>query len=222
MMADPSVLTGTSLFTLLAMFTRRAQVLTESACVSWSTLAFPGHMVTGGSVLALALLLTAIAIGARLARGLAAPPSVPRCAQAGSGDRVTQGSILALASVATVWSPVLTVTGTGAVGAAPARLTLAGAGGHAAAMNTALRTERSTNLSILIKAWAALGFAPVHGFLASAVGRPVAHPVSGAFEPVEDVCAAGVVNLVVGMCIGLLHGNGVTFPVAADVGILQV
>lgn len=34
-------------------------------------------------------------------------------------------------------------------------------------------------------------------------------PVFGAFEPVEDVGAAGVVNLVEGMGVGFLHGDRV-------------
>lgn len=33
--------------------------------------------------------------------------------------------------------------------------------------------------------------------------------MSGAFEPVEDVGAAGVVNLVEGVSVGLLDGHGV-------------
>lgn len=153
---------------------------------------------------------------------LAAPASVPRCAQASPGDGVTQSAVLALASVAAVRTPVLTVTGTGAVGAPPARFTLASVGGQAAAVNTALCTERCTNVSVLKEAWAALGLPPVHGFLSSAIGRSVAHSVSRAFEPVEDVSAAGVVNLVIWMSVRLLHCHRVTFPVTADVRILQV
>lgn len=35
-------------------------------------------------------------------------------------------------------------------------------------------------------------------------------PVSGAFEPVEDVGAAGVINLVERVSVRLLHGNSIT------------
>ena len=34
-------------------------------------------------------------------------------------------------------------------------------------------------------------------------------PVSRALEPVQDVCAAGVIYLVKGVCVRLLHGNRV-------------
>lgn len=153
-------------------------------------------MVTGSSVLALAFLLASITIGTHFTLGLTAPASVSRSADTGSSDGVTQSSVLALASVTAVGAPVVTVTSAGAVGAPPARLTLAGVGGHTTAVNTALRTMRSTDLSILIEAWAALGLSPVHGLLSSAIGCPIAHPVSGALEPVEDVGAAGVINLI--------------------------
>lgn len=179
-------------------------------------------MITGRPVLTLTFLLTAAPIGAHLTLGLTAPPSVPRGAETRPCDWVTQSPILTLTSVTAVWTPMVTVTSTGAVGAAPARLTLAGVGGHASAVDTALTAEGCTDLSLLVEAGAALGLPPVHSLLPSAIGRPVAHPVSGALEPVEDVGAAGVVNLVVRMSVGLLHCHRVTFPVAADVGILQV
>lgn len=35
-------------------------------------------------------------------------------------------------------------------------------------------------------------------------------PVSCAFEPVEDVCASGVVDLVKRMSVRLLDGDGIT------------
>lgn len=43
--------------------------------------------------------------------------------------------------------------------------------------------------------------------LAEDVLLPVSVPVSGAFEPVEDVGAAGVVDLVKWMSVGLLHSH---------------
>lgn len=41
-------------------------------------------------------------------------------------------------------------------------------------------------------------------------------PMSGAFEPVEDVSAAGVVDLVEGVSVGLLHGDGIAVDDTAD------
>lgn len=43
-------------------------------------------------------------------------------------------------------------------------------------------------------------------------------PVSGALEPVEDVGAAGVVDLVEGVGVGLLHRHGVA---AEEGGLLK-
>lgn len=40
--------------------------------------------------------------------------------------------------------------------------------------------------------------------------------MSGAFEPVEDVGAAGVVNLVEGVGIGLLHGDCIAANTNSD------
>lgn len=179
-------------------------------------------MVTGSPVLALAFLLAPVTVGAHFTRGLTAPAPVPGCADTGSGDGVAQGSVLALTSVAAVRTPVLTVARTGAVGAPPSRLTLAGVGGHAAAMDAVLGTVRSTELSVFVKARATLRLPPVHGLLSSAVGDPITHPVSRTLEPVEDVGAAGVVDLIKRMSVRLLHCHCVTFPVAADIGVLQV
>lgn len=162
-------------------------------------------MVTGSSILALAFLLASVTIGAHLTLGLTAPASVPRSADTGSCDGVTQSAVLALTSVTAVGTPVITVTSTGAVGAPPARLTLAGVGGHTTAVNTALCTMRSTDLSVLVEAWTALRLSPVHGLLSSTIRCPIAHPVSGALEPVEDVSAAGVINLIIRMGVRLLH-----------------
>lgn len=72
-------------------------------------------------------------------------------------------------------------------------------------MNAVLCTVRSTDLSVLVEARAALRLPPVHRLLSSSIRRPIAHPVSGALEPVEDVGAAGVVDLIVGMSVRLLH-----------------
>lgn len=205
MVTHSSILTWTSLLTLLPMFTRRTQVFTESSSVPWRALAFSSDVVTGGSILALAFLLASVPIGAHLTLSLTAPPSVPRGADTGSSDGVAQCSVLALTSVAAVGPPVVTVTSTGAVGPPPAGLTLAGVGGHATAMDTALCTMRGTDLSVLVEARAALGFPPIHGFLSSTIRRPIAYPVSGALEPVEDVSAAGVINLIKRMGVRLLH-----------------
>lgn len=38
---------------------------------------------------------------------------------------------------------------------------------------------------------------------------PVNIPVSRAFEPVEDVCAAGVIDLVEWVSVGFLHSHSV-------------
>lgn len=179
-------------------------------------------MVTGSSVLALAFLLAPVTVGAHFTLGLAAPAPVSRSADTGSSDGVAQRSILALTPVTAVGTPVVTVTGTGAVGAPPARLTLAGVGCHATAVDTALCTMRSTDLSILVEAGATLRLPPVHGLLSSTIRCPIAHPVSGALEPVEDVGAAGVINLIERVGVRLLHRHRVTLPVAADIGILQV
>lgn len=204
------------------MFTWRTQVLTESAGVSRRAGALSGHMVAGRPVLALAFLLAPVTIGAPFTGGLTAPASESRGADAGSGDGVTQRPILALTSAAAVGTPVAAVTGAGAVGAPPSWFALTGVGGHTAAVNTALLTVGSTRVSVLLEAWAALGLPPVHGFLSSPISQPITDPVSGALEPVEDISAAGVVNLIIRMGVGLLHRHRVTLPVAADVGILQV
>lgn len=46
-------------------------------------------------------------------------------------------------------------------------------------------------------------------------------PVSGALEPVEDVGAAGVVDLVEGVSVGLLHRHGVAAEETAGGGLLK-
>lgn len=207
MVAHSSVLTRASLLTLLPMFTRRTQIFTECPCVSRRALTFPGHMVTGGSVLALTFLEASVAIGSCFTRGLAAPASVPRGADTGSGDGVTQCVVLALAPLGAVGPPVVTVASARTVRPSPARFTLAGVGGHAVAMNTVFRTVGRADLAILVEARAALGLPPVHGLLSSAICYPINNPVTGAFKPVEDVRAAGVINLIIRMSVGLLHGH---------------
>lgn len=44
-------------------------------------------------------------------------------------------------------------------------------------------------------------------------------PVSGALEPVEDVGAAGVINLIKRMSIRLLHSHRVTETTGRDSGV---
>ncbi len=85
----------------------------QSSSVSWWALAFSGHMVTGGSILALAFLLASVTIGAHSTLGLTAPASVSRSADTGSRDGVTQCSVLALTSVTAVGTPMITVTSWG-------------------------------------------------------------------------------------------------------------
>lgn len=46
-------------------------------------------------------------------------------------------------------------------------------------------------------------------------------PVSGALKPVEDVGAAGVVDLVEGVSVGLLHRHGVATEETAVGGLLK-
>lgn len=46
-------------------------------------------------------------------------------------------------------------------------------------------------------------------------------PVSGALKPVEDVGAAGVVDLVEGVSVGLLHRHGVAAERTADGRLLK-
>lgn len=85
----------------------------QSSSVSWWALAFSGHMVTGGSILALAFLLASVTIGAHFTLGLTAPASISRSADTGSCDGVTQCSVLALTSVTAVRTPMVTVTSWG-------------------------------------------------------------------------------------------------------------
>lgn len=98
------------LFCCCVFLSRRyIPVYSQCPCVSRGALTFPGHMVTGGSVLALTFLEASVAIGSCFTRRLAAPASVPRGADAGSGDGVTQRVVLALAPLGAVGPPVAAV-----------------------------------------------------------------------------------------------------------------
>lgn len=222
MMTHATVLTGTALLTLPAVFPRRTQLLTEGSRVSRAAHTLSGDVVARGVVLAQALLLTAVSVAGALAEVLAAPATVSGRTEAGSGDGVTQRPVLTLTAAAAVRTPVIPVTGTGAVGPSPARLTLTGAGGHTAAVHTLLSAVGNTSVSALVESRAALRLAAVHGLFSSAVGRSVADPVLSAFEPVENVCAAGVVNLIERMSKRLLHRHRITLPVTADIRVVQV
>lgn len=89
-------------------------------------------------------------------------------------------------------------------------------------MHTLLCAQWYAVVAALVVAGAALGAPPVHGAQPPAVRRLVADPVPGAFEPVEDVCASCVIDLVKGMSIRFLHGHGVAFPVATNIWIIWI
>lgn len=207
MMTHTTVLTGTTLLTLLSMFSRRAQVLTECSCVSWTAHAFACDVVACSIILAQTFLLAIVAISGMVTEVFTSPAMVPGCTYARSSDGVTQRLVLTLTPATAVWAPVITVTRAGAVSPSPARLTLTGVGGHAAAMHTFLSTVGNAYISTLIETWAALRLASMHCLLTPAIGRSVAYSVLSAFEPVEDVRAAGVVDLIKRMSVRLLHGH---------------
>ena len=92
-------------------FLKQQQQNSQSAGVSWCARAFPSHVVTCGTVLALALLLTAVSVGSRLALRLTPPTPVAGRADTGAGDGVTQCRVLTLAAAAAVGAPVAAVTG---------------------------------------------------------------------------------------------------------------
>lgn len=46
--------------------------------------------------------------------------------------------------------------------------------------------------------------------------------MSGAFEPVEDVGASGIVDLVKRMSVRLLNSHCIALPVTADIGVIRV
>lgn len=201
MVTHSSVLAGASLLALWTMFARGTEILTEGSRVSGRAATLPCDVVTSGSVLALASLVTVITVGTVLTAALAAPASETCCAVAGTRDGVAQRPILTLAPAAAVGAPVVSVAGTGAVGATPARLTLTGVWSNAATMDTFISTVRDTHFSAFVKSRTTLGFTPIHGFLPMSIGCPVTDSVPGAFEPVEDVCAASVVDLIKGMWV---------------------
>lgn len=112
-MSSPSsisyITVAVGLFCFVFLSLRYIPVYLQCPCVSRGALTFPGHMVTGGSVLALTFLEASVAIGSRFTRRLAAPASVPRGADTGSGYGVTQCVVLALAPLGAVGPPVVTV-----------------------------------------------------------------------------------------------------------------
>lgn len=183
------------------MLARGTKILTECSGVPGRAAAFPGDVVAGGSVLALAPLMTVVPIGALLAAVLAAPAPEARGAVAGPRDGVAQGPVFALAPAAAVRPPVVAITGTGAVGAPPARLTLTGVWSDAATVDTFISTVGDTHFPAFIKSRTALRFAPIHSFFPMSIGCPITDSVPCTLKPVQNVSAAGVVNLIEGMWV---------------------
>lgn len=198
-MTHSSVLAGASLLTLWTMLARGTEILTEGSSVSGRAAAFPCDVITGGSVLALAFLVAVVTVGALLTLVLAAPAPEACGAVASPRDGVAQSPVFALAAAAAVRPPVVAVAGTGAVGAPPARLTLTGVWSNAATMDTFISTVGDTHLPAFIKSRTTLGLAPVHRLLPVSIGCPVTDSVPCTFKPVQNVGAAGVVNLIKGM-----------------------
>jgi len=200
-MTDSSILTGTSLLALWTMLARGTKILTEGSSVAWWTAASPRDVVAGGSILTLASLVTVITIGALLTAVLATPAPEACGAVASPRDGVAQSPILALAPAAAVGSPVITITGTGAVDPTPARLTLTGVWSNAATVDTFISTVGDTHFPAFIKSRTTLGFAPIHSLLPMPIGCPITDSVPCAFKPVQNVSAAGVVDLIEGMWV---------------------
>lgn len=221
-MAGPSVLTGAALLTQWAVFTRRTRLLTENASVSWGAQTLPRLVVARGSVLTVTLQQTVFPIMLSVTVVLAAPPLVALCTDARSSDGVTLGPVSTLTAVCAVRAPEVTLTRAGAVESSPAWLALTRVRRNTAAVSAFVCAQRDTKVSALVEAGAALRASAVHGPHSSPVRRLVTDPVTCALEPVEDVCAARVVNLVKWMGIGLLHCHRVTLPVAAHVRIVRV
>lgn len=205
MMAHSSILAGASLLTLRTMLARGTKILTESSGVPGWAAALPCDVIAGGSVLALASLVTVVPVGALLTALLAAPAPEARGAVAGPRDGVAQGPVFALTPAAAVRPPVIAIAGTGAVGAPPARLTLTGVWSNAAAVDTFICTVGDTHFPAFIKSRTALRFAPIHSLLPMSIGCPITDSVPCTLKPVQNVSAAGVVNLVKGMWVRLLH-----------------
>lgn len=220
--ADAPILAGAAQLTVSSMAPRRAQLLAVDASIARRAEALAGAGVAAGTVSALARQLASLAVGARRAELLAAPSTEAGGAHAGACDGVTQGAVLALAPVAAVGPPVVAVAAAGAVGPSPARLAVAGVRGNAAAVHTLLRTQGYAEVSVLIVARAALGPPPVHGPEASPIRCLITDPMPGALEPVKDVCASCVIDLIEGVCIRFLDSHSVALPVAAHVGVLRV
>lgn len=220
--AGAPILAGAAQLTVSPMAPRWAQLLAVDACVTGCAETFAGAGVAAGAVVALARQLTALAVGTWRAELLAAPTAEAGGAHAGAGDGVAQGTVLALTPVAAMGAPVVAVAAAGAVGSSPAGLTVAGVRGNAAAVHALLCTQRYAEVSTLVVARAALGPPPVHGPEAAPIRRLIADPVPGALEPVEDICASCVVDLVEGVCVRFLDGHGIALPMAAHVGVLGV
>lgn len=200
-MTYASILAGASLLALGPVLARGTEILTKGSSVPWRAAALPRHVIAGGSILALASLVTVITIGALLTAFLAAPAPEARGAVASPRDGVAQSPVFALASAAAVRPPVITVAGTGAVGPTPARLTLTGVWSNAATMDTFISTVGDTHFPALIKSRTTLGLAPIHSFFSMPIGCPITDSVPRAFKPVQNVSAAGVVNLIKGMWV---------------------
>lgn len=97
------------------------------------------------------------------------------------------------------------ITGTGAVVASPASLTLAAVRSHTSTVNTLLGAARDTSLSALVVAWTALVPLPVVGLHRLPVGRLIGDPVARASVGDPWVCAGLLCHMVVGMKIGFFH-----------------
>lgn len=221
-MTGSAVLTGTALLAQRAVFTWRTRLLTEGPGVSGRTQALSCLMVAGGAVEALALQEAVLPVEAGVTGLLAAPALVPVRADTGAGYGVTFGPVPALTAVTAVRSPEVALTAAGAVESSPTRLTLTGIRRHTAAVSALFSTQRNTQVPTFVESRAALRATSVHRPHSSPVRCLIADPVSGAFEPVEDVGAAGVVNLVERVSVRLLNSHSIALPVAAHVGVIRV
>lgn len=122
----------------------RASLLTKCPSEATTTQAFSSHFIAGPPSSTLALLQTALAECTRGARVFAASPYESSWALAGTSGRVTQSSILTLTQLGAVRTPVIIVTGTGAVVPSPTSLTLAAIWSNAPSMDTLSGTMRDT------------------------------------------------------------------------------
>lgn len=220
--AGAPVLAGAAQLTVSPVASRWAQLLTVDSGVARGAEALARAGVAAGAMAALAWQLAALAMGPRRAELLTAPAPEASSTHASTRDGVAQGPVLALAPVAAVRAPVVAVAAARAVGPSPARLTVAGVRGNTAAMHTLLGAQGYAEVSALVVARAALGPPPVHGPETTPIRRLVTDPVPGALEPIEDVCASRVVDLVEGVCVRFLDSHGVALPVAAHIGVFGV